>query len=171
MAMADLALSPAYVPAAWQNFAVAEVGASAALAGLLVVACSINLDHIIRIPSVVSRLGTTLTLFTSVLMIGTVMLVPRQGIRLIGVEIIVLGLATTVVASRRAAVRNVEADYRRATVAAYAVGILAAGVIVFTGLACVLAALGGLYWLVPGVMLAFGVGLLNAWVALVEILR
>jgi hypothetical protein len=31
--------------------------------------------------------------------------------------------------------------------------------------------IGGLYWLVPGVLIGFGVGLLNAWVALVEILR
>jgi hypothetical protein len=30
---------------------------------------------------------------------------------------------------------------------------------------------GGLYWMAPGVLLAFVVGLLNAWVALVEIRR
>jgi hypothetical protein len=30
---------------------------------------------------------------------------------------------------------------------------------------------GGLYWLVPGIMLLLGVGVMNAWVLLIEILR
>ena len=30
---------------------------------------------------------------------------------------------------------------------------------------------GGLYWLVPGIVLLLGVGVINAWVLLIEILR
>ncbi len=40
----------AYYPAAWESFAEAEVAAASALAGLLVVACSINISRIIKIP-------------------------------------------------------------------------------------------------------------------------
>jgi hypothetical protein len=43
--------------------------------------------------------------------------------------------------------------------------------IAVAGIALAAESLGGLYWLVPGTLLAFTIGLANAWVALVEILR
>jgi hypothetical protein len=42
-----------YAVDAWADFAVAEVGAAAALAGLLVIASSINIVRIIELPAVV----------------------------------------------------------------------------------------------------------------------
>jgi hypothetical protein len=50
-------------------------------------------------------------------------------------------------------------------------GVLAAALIAAAGVFVASGVLGGLYWLVPGTLLAFTVGLGNAWVALVEILR
>jgi len=52
--------SAGYDLGAWETFAVAEVGAAAALAGLLVVAASINIGYIIRLPHIINRLSTTL---------------------------------------------------------------------------------------------------------------
>ena len=54
-------MTAAYDVTRWESFAVAEVGAAAALAGLLVVASSINLDRILTMPPVVSRLAASLT--------------------------------------------------------------------------------------------------------------
>lgn len=39
------------------------------------------------------------------------------------------------------------------------------------GVAYATTAIGGLHWLVPPILIGFGIGLLNAWGALVEILR
>ncbi len=49
--------------------------------------------------------------------------------------------------------------------AAFALPLVAAG------LTLILGAGGGLYWLVPAMILGFGGAVLNAWVLLVEIVR
>jgi hypothetical protein len=161
----------AYEAGDWESFAVAVVGAAAALAGLLVVAGSINIARIIEMPAVVSRLGGTLGMFTGVLMIGIVLLVPGQARWLLGAEIAVLGASTAVTVAALHGLRQVEAQYRRTTIVMVSGGALSGVAAAFAGVSVVAGALGGLYWLVPAVLLAFGVGLVNAWVALVEILR
>jgi modulator of FtsH protease len=80
-----------YLVERWESFAVAEVGASAALAGLLVVAGSINIARIIQLPAVINRLGATLTLFTGILFVGSLLLTPGLDRRLLGALIAVLG--------------------------------------------------------------------------------
>lgn len=161
----------AYEVGDWESFAVAMVGAAAALAGLLVVAASINIGRIIELPAVVSRLGGTLAMFTGVLMVGTVLLVPGQPRWLLGAEIAVLGVTMAVTVSRLHGMGHIEAQYRRRTAVMIAAGALAGVAAAFAGVSVIAGALGGLYWLVPSVLLAFGIGLVNAWVALVEILR
>jgi modulator of FtsH protease len=160
-----------YEAGPWESFAVAEVGAAAALAGLLVVAGSINVARIVKLPSVVSRLGAALVLFATILVIGTILLVPDQPGRLVGVEIAAVGLLATWAVLRLRGTRNADPAHRWSVTLAAAVGTGAAGLIFVGGLFCALQMLGGLYWLVPGVILGFSVGLVNAWVALIEILR
>ncbi len=165
------ALSPAYDPAAWDNFAVAEVSAAAALAGLLVVACSINIAQILQLPHLVSRLAATLTLFTAVLVVGTLLLVPGQNHVVAGIEIAAIAVLTMSGLYRMRGTRGLDPQYRRLTLAAAARGILAAALMATGGIGCATATIGGLYWLVGGILLGFATGLLNSWVALVEILR
>jgi uncharacterized membrane protein YjjB (DUF3815 family) len=86
----------AYAVEDWDSFAVAEVGAAAALAGLLVVACSINIARIIQLPAVVTRLGATLTMFTGILIAASLLLVPGQDHRLLGAELTLIGVALLV---------------------------------------------------------------------------
>jgi hypothetical protein len=164
-------VAAAYDPSAWGDFAVAEVGASAALAGLLVVACSINLVRIIQLPSVVARMGATLVLFTGVLVTGTILLVPGQGHVAVGVELVGAGLVTVVVAARAHDLRNLGQEYRRRSLVAAGLEVAAGALIAVAGVLEAAEVWGGLYWLLPAVVLAFCVGLVNAWVALVEILR
>ena len=64
-----------------------------------------------------------------------------------------------------------ESGYRTNAVVVATLGVLAAALIAAAGVFVALGVLGGLYWLVPGTLLAFTIGLGNAWVALVEILR
>jgi len=161
----------AYDAGPWESFAVAEVGAAAALSGLLVVAASINIARIIELPTVVSRLGAALVLFATMLIVGTILLVPDQPGWLVGVEIAAVGLAATLGVLRLRGTGTADPAHRVSATVVAALGAGAAGLIFLGGLFCALQVLGGLYWLVPGVILGFSVGLVNAWVALIEILR
>lgn len=157
--------------ASWSDFAVAEVGAAAALAGLLVVATSINIARIVQYPVVVSRLLDSLILFTGVLFAGSVILVPGQGHGVLGIEIAAIGVLMALIIAGTQRLPLVEHRYRRRATVTLVLAYLAVATFVVAGVVTALDVAGGLYWLVPGVLLAFAVGLVNAWVALVEILR
>ena len=62
----------------WSDFFVAEVGASAALAGFVIVAISINVARIIAFPWLPGRAAETLVAPTGVLVVSSYMLVPHQ---------------------------------------------------------------------------------------------
>jgi hypothetical protein len=52
-----------YEPDAWFEFGVGIIGAAAALAGLLFVAMSINIERILALPKLPSRAGGNVVLF------------------------------------------------------------------------------------------------------------
>lgn len=76
---------------AWSDFFVAETGASAALAGLLFVAISVNLARILDVPGLPERAGMVLVVLIQVLLISTCLLVPGQPVGLAGAEVLVIG--------------------------------------------------------------------------------
>src|SRR5277367_3981368 len=76
----------------WHDFFVAEAGASAALAGLLFVAMSINLTRILEYRHLPSRAVEALLALLSVLVIATFALVPGQSKLVYGIEIAATGL-------------------------------------------------------------------------------
>jgi len=67
------------VTATWTNFLSAEAGASAALAGLIFVAVSINIKKIIEYKGVPGRAAEALSLLIGVLLISTFGLAPNQS--------------------------------------------------------------------------------------------
>src|SRR5271154_5204586 len=69
-------LELAYNLARWSSFFSAEVGASAALTGLLFVAISINLSKIVSNPQLASRSAKALATLAGVLLASTLCLVP-----------------------------------------------------------------------------------------------
>jgi hypothetical protein len=155
----------------WSNFFVAEVGAAAALTGLLFVAVSINLTRILALEHLPGRAAETLLLLCGVLAVATCGLVPGQSRLVFGCEVVA---ASTVVwgASVRTQVRayrHVEArQWLRARVLwaqAATLPFIVGGTLLIAGHDS------GLYWLVAGVLASFGAAILNAWVLLVEILR
>ena len=77
--------------AGWAVFFVAEVGASAALAGFVIVAISINLARIISYPWLPGRVAETLVAPTGVLVVSSYMLVPGQQLAALATELFVTG--------------------------------------------------------------------------------
>ncbi len=157
--------------AGWENFFVAELGAAAALAGLVFVAVSINLTRILAIEHLPERAAETLIILLSVLAVATFGLVPRQDPVLFGIEVGAAGLIVWLASLRIQvrAFRHVEARRwlwpRIIWTQAACVPFIVAGVLIAIGYNS------GMYWLVPGTIVSFASGVLNAWVLLVEIQR
>jgi modulator of FtsH protease len=163
----------AYDAAGWESLFVAEAGASAALAGLLFVAVSINLARVLGSPGLPGRAGEAIGLLVGVLVVSTVVLVPGQSRTALGAELLAVGLLawSVQVGIHTKAVRGRVGP--SAAVLAGRIVLAQAAVLPFlvAGVSLLLGAGGGLYWLVPGVVACLVVAVLDAWVLLIEIVR
>jgi modulator of FtsH protease len=154
----------------WSNFFVAQVGASAALAGLLFVAVSINLTRVLEFPHLPGRAAEALYAFLSVLAIATLALVP-------GLSPCGLGVAVGAVGVVSWTINLVMLMKTWKTSVPYGIGrrlvlnqlpslpFIVAGALLATDHPS------GIYWIVPGIFLSFVAGLFGAWVLLIEIQR
>jgi hypothetical protein len=156
----------------WANFGQVAGDASGALIGLLFVAVSLNRDRIAQHRALRNGALQTLIMFMLPLLVAILLLTPRQPSWVLGIELIALGavhgLALTITARRtRQAANEVQSrlprllDYTSPN-AVTTLLVLAAGATLAAGY------VGGLYWLVPAVILALIGGVTNAWLFLVE---
>ena len=157
----------------WENFFIAEVGASAALLGLIFVGVSINLTRIISLPGLPNRALLALIILLTILVMCSLLLIPGQSQTLVGIELLVVGLIVWITATRLdiMILLKKEPQYRSsymfnmALTQSALLPYIVAGIIVLTRGA------GGLYWLVPAIIISFIKAILDAWVLLVEINR
>jgi hypothetical protein len=162
----------AYDPEAWSDLFVAAAGASAALAGLVFVAVSINVERILQFPGLPERALQTVLLLLSVLIASILGLIPGQSTTALGIELLAAALAFTAVIFFLGTKRERDEEDPRAWSASEWV-LVALGTIPFVigGFTLIAESGGGLYWTVAGVVLATFGAVANAWVLLVEILR
>jgi hypothetical protein len=150
----------------WENFFIAEVGASAALLGLLFVGVSINLARILSLPGLPNRALLALIILLTILVVSSLLLVPGQSLTLVGIELLVVGLFVWIIATRLDVIILLKKNpqYRvpyvlNITLTQFALlPYIVAGIIVLTRGA------GSLYWLVPAIVISFMKALLDAWV-------
>jgi modulator of FtsH protease len=162
----------------WHDFFLAVAGAAAVIAGLVFVGVSINLDTIMSNPTygLAGRALEALVLLVAVLIATILLLVPDQGMVLAGAEVLAVGVVdwVAVVVIQMLVVRNwhlLEPTLRWNFVPRVVLCQLATLPIVAAGIGLMGWGLGGLYWLVVGVVLSFLVAVAEAWVLLVEIHR
>jgi len=159
-------------PAAeWANFFVAEVGAAAALSGLLFVAVSINLTRILAIEHLPDRAAETLYVLLGVLVVATFGLVPGQSLTALGFEVTGTGFAVWGICVRSQARAYRDQAARQWLLHRVVWTQLATLPFIIGGALLISGHPSGLYWLVPGVLASFSAGIQNAWVLLIEILR
>ena len=160
------------VAAEWSDLFVAAAGASAALAGLVFVAVSINIGPIVASPGLPDRALLTLLLLLGVLIVSLFGLIPGQSAESLGLELFVQSLVWTV-AIGSFALRSLRSGVDSASwyparlvpplfgTVPYVVG----SILLMSGDAT------GLDWVVAGIIGAVVAAVMNAWVLLVEILR
>jgi hypothetical protein len=158
--------------AQWHDMFLAIAGAAAALAGLLFVAVSINLTRILEFEILPTRAVETLSIMVGLLLLAVIMLIPGQSTTVLGAEILALGLGLTalLVPKRLRIPRNPDEPltWNLTPILIVTTGTLP---LVIAGSSVLAGGGGGLYWLVPEVILGFVGSILNAWILLVEINR
>ena len=163
----------AYAPSEWSDLFVATAGASAALAGLVFVAVSINLDRIIGEAGLPDRALETVLLLVGVLLVSIIGLIPGQSAGALGTELLFVSLTIFLVIARLPTVGLASGFTPPRAWVWTRWGLRLAGTVPFVigGVSLLLEAGGGLYWIVAGIVFAITGAIANAWVLLVEILR
>lgn len=159
--------------AGWDNFFIAEVGASAALAGLIFVGVSINLAKILAYASLPERALEALLALFAVLFASSLMLIPGQSLALVGAELLGLGLIIWIAILRLQInnIRRMKAEFRRSFLPVVVVGQAATFSFIVTGFLTLVWGSNGLYFVVPATLLSFCFAFIDAWVLLIEINR
>jgi len=164
-------VSAAYSPAAWHDLYVATASATAALTGLLFVAVSLNIERILKFEGLPERAMQTLAMLLTPLIASILGLIPGQSNTALGVELLVLGVASTVAIAQTLR-RTIPGGRNHQHAGFHVLITLPASVPIVVGGASLLAGSGGgLYWIVAAIVAAILGASVNAWVLLVEILR
>jgi hypothetical protein len=157
----------------WSGFFSANVGASAALVGLVTVAISINLTRILEYEHLPSRAGESLWILAAVLAICEVALFPRISQIAFGAVALALAVASLIFGARNqwtwSSVEPAVAVHRQVIGATTRLASsLPIGV---GGGLLMLQAPEGVIWIASGIVISLAVSVMNAWVLLVEIIR
>ena len=161
----------AYDVAGWQDFFVGTIGASAGLLGLLFVTISINLQEILKYRHLPGRAASTLGILLAALLVSGLGLAPGQSSVVLGVEVLLISAAVVVQALWVTRGKRDPAEPILWSIEHRVIGSLPGAVLAVGAISLLVAGGGGLYWLMAGILLAFVVASINAWVLLVEILR
>jgi modulator of FtsH protease len=168
----------AYSPEVWESFFVANAGAAAALAGLVFVGVSINVDEIIASGRLVGRALEAFTTLSCVLIVAAIGLAPGIGTTGFGIALLVIGLVLELVVGYhqwrslpRFGGESGDAVPRGSDLVRIVAGQIGVVSFVVAGITLVAESGGGLYWLVPAVAIGYAASLTNAWVLLIEIRR
>lgn len=157
---------------AWSEFNVAMVGATAALAGLVIVAASVNIGDIVKARSLTARLAAGIAGLVLAILGSAVGLIPALASTTYGVVMIVCALVASVFslsAARQIFANKAPENQLRlgksivsfASPVVYIVG----GVLLIAGMPA------GLAWFAAGSLIAIVTALLVSWIVLVEVLR
>jgi len=157
----------------WENFFIAQVGAAAALAGLVFVALSINLRQVVSSPILVGRAAEALLLLVMPVFVGLAVLAPSGELWIAGLLASAIALPIWASVTRLVA-RGLATSRERPPVERF-LRVLAsqfALVPALVGAALLLADLhAGFGFLAASAALSIAAGVLDAWVLLVEIVR
>lgn len=158
--------------AQWSDFHVAMLGATAALAGLVIVAASVNIAEIVKSATLTSRLAAAIAALVLALVVSAIGLVPDVAPLWYGVAILVATAGAAIFQIHATAVifRDPAPEDRARVLKA----MLGFAPILCYGVAGVTLAMGhpaGSVVAAAGAILAIVSAIVVSWIALVEVLR
>jgi hypothetical protein len=157
----------------WQTLLSVQAESAATLTGLVFVAVSINLAKVLTSPGLPGRAAESLAQFLQVFFVSTTALIPGQRAGALAAEIIAVALLCWALqcASQINYARSKSGHPRWWLVTRIvqthlgSIPLFVAAIYLLSGSSA------GLYWLVPGFLLSFLAGVINAWILLIEINR
>lgn len=163
----------------WDSFLVAQAGAAAAFAGLVLVSISINLDRILQGPTLIERSAEPLVILFTLFVSSSLMLIPGQATWVYGVELLIVAILFSIAIGKmlhqqrrtlRENARAIPAPKHSFSVRV-TLCVVTAGCLLLGGLLIALGYERGLYALAPAMFAGFLLAFLDAWVLLIEIDR
>ncbi|AWB96039.1 hypothetical protein DCE93_10525 [Agromyces badenianii] len=157
----------------WTEFNVAMVGATAALAGLLIVAMSVNISTIMTSKTLPPRAASSIATLVLAIVAGALGLVPGQPVWAYGAVVLIASLVATAfqVHAMRVIAREPGSGAGDRALKSIA-GVLPVAVFLLGAVLIVAGAAGaGLILVAVGSVLAIVSAILMAWIVLVEVLR
>lgn len=160
------------VTAGWSEFAVATAGAAAALAGLVMVAISVNIREILTSAGLPARAAAAVGSLVLVVVSSMLLLIPGQAAFALGVEVLIATLGA--VWLHAVSLKQITRQASRPRPARALSFPLAAAQLLPLIVGALLLMAGNdiaLYWVAAGLVLTVIGSMLDAWVLMVEILR
>lgn len=157
--------------AGWNEFNVAMAGVGAALAGLIIVAMSVNLEPIIKAKTLPSRAAASIATLVLAVAAACLGLMPNQPIWILGLEVLIGAIVVWVIEGRAALLIVRAPDVPGYRIFKVAVGVLPLTLITLGAVLLVASVGSGFTFVALGSVLAVAGAVLFAWVALIEILR
>lgn len=154
--------------AAWTGFFTAEIGATSALAGLVIVAISINIARILDVPQLPGRAGETLIVLVGALLTSSIALFPADTLP-VSVFLAVALVSWALPVGMQ--LRDLRRDAKRVRLSRVVLAQLPTAPMLVGGYLVAVGSAAGATWLAAAVLLALLAGMANTWVLLVEILR
>jgi len=156
----------------WSEFNVAMLGATAALAGLLIVAMSVNIGEILKTPSLPGRAAAALAALMAAIVVTALGLVPDVSVIVYGLGVLVSAALAATFEFRATRLIIAERGASGSPIAKSIAGWLPVALFV-AGAVSVLAGApsSGFGFLAGAIILAIASAILHAWIVLVEVLR
>jgi hypothetical protein len=165
------------LPEGWGEFGVGAAGATAALAGLLIVAISVNVEKILASRVATRGASSTIASLVLALVASLLVLIPGQTLPGLGLQLAVVLVPATALQVGSLVAGAIE---RRKGAAGITPGVLTAIAVLavlqfapfLTAVVMLFAGLGGgLVALAAGVVIVIIASMVTAWALLVEVLR
>lgn len=152
---------------------VATAGAAATLTGLIFVGVSINLSKILSFRTLPTRALLSITLLFTILALSIIFLIPKQSIKALGVEVMIVAILAWVAVTLLDVfvLRRVETEYKRQQIFSTVLDQAAILPYLIDGILLLGSDEAGVRWMVPAFLFSFLKAILDAWVLLVEIHR
>ena len=157
----------------WENLFLGELGAAAALTGLVFVGVSVNLTKIMTSSNLINRALEALVALVAMLFVSSLLLIPGQALLASGIEVLLLGLLEwmTMLLLQLHTLHKMPPQYRSSFAPIIVVSQMAALSFVIAGVVLLIFGPTGLYWIVAATLLSFLAAFTDAWVLLIEINR